>query len=310
MADEIKNVETVEQTPVEPAVPVDAKTQVDFNIKLHRIGRIWNVIGLSLLILVPIVAMIYYDVTPDFRVVLDGGMISIILVNFLSCLAEPIMYAPILGTNGEYLAFITGNLANLKIPCVVKAHEIVPTEQGSEEHELVSTIAVAVSSLVTIIVIAAVVLAIIITNAAASASGGKSLIDIINENPFLTPAFGCVVYALFGSLGGKYIVKNPKMALIPGGILVLISIVLALLGSNLGSTSLIVGIVMCAIFAVISFLLEKKKAKRKEEERRLAAIATGVSYERICEIEYYQRKEAEEAALAAKAAKKAARKRK
>ena len=171
-----------------------------------------------------------------------------------------------------------------------------------------STIAVAVSSLVTVVVIAAVVIAIIITNTVASATGGKSLIDYINENPFLTPAFGCVVYALFGSLGGKYIVKNPKMALIPGAILVLISIVMALLGSNLGSTSLIVGIAMCAIFAVFSFMREKKKAKRKEEERRLAAIATGVSYEKICEIEYYQRKDEEEAALQAKLAKKAAKK--
>ena len=98
------------------------------------------------------------------------------------------------------------------------------------------------------------------------------------------------------------------MALIPGAILVLISIVLALLGSNLGSTSLIVGIAMCAIFAVFSFMREKKKAKRKEEERRLAAIATGVSYEKICEIEYYQRKDEEEAALQAKLAKKSAKK--
>jgi uncharacterized membrane protein YfcA len=118
------------------------------------------------------------------------------------------------------------------------------------------------------------------------------------------------VYALFGSLGGKYIVKNPKMALIPGAILVVISIILALLGSNLGSTSLIVGIVMCAIFAVFSFMREKKKAKQKEEERRLAAIATGMSYEKICEIEYYQRKEDEENALAVKLAKKLARKKK
>ena len=309
MAKKLKKIESVSpETQVTPAVPEKAETIVDFNIKLHRIGRIWNTIGLALLILVPIVAMIYYKVIPDFRVFLDGGLISIILVNFISCLTEPVIYAPMLGTNGEYLAFITGNLCNLKIPCVVKAHEIVHTEQGSEEHELVSTIAVAVSSLVTVVVIAAVVIAIIITNAVASASGGKSLIDYINENPFLTPAFGCVVYALFGSLGGKYIVKNPKMALIPGAILVLISIVMALLGSKLGSTSLIVGIAMCAIFAVFSFMREKKKAKRKEEERRLAAIATGVSYEKICEIEYYQRKDAEEAALQAKLAKKTAKK--
>ena len=72
MAKKLKNVNS--------AVPENAETIVDFNIKLHRIGRIWNTIGLALLILVPIVGMIYYKVTPDFRVLLDGGMISIILV--------------------------------------------------------------------------------------------------------------------------------------------------------------------------------------------------------------------------------------
>lgn len=307
MDNEIKNVnaENVEEV---SAVPENAETIVDFNVKLHRIGRIWNTCGIILMLLVPIVAAIYYDVMPNWKVFADGGVITLIIINLGSGISEPVIYAPMLGTNGEYLAFLTGNLSNLKIPCVVKAHEIIETEMGSEEHELVSTIAVAISSLVTILVIAAFVLALIISDVVASSSGGMSFQGLIEANPFLTPAFGCVVYALFGSLGGKYMVKNPKMALIPGGILVALSIILSLMGSSLGSLSLMVGIVFCALFAVFSFLREKKKAKRKEEERRLAAIASGMSYEKICEIQYYQRKEQEEKLQAEKAAKKAKRK--
>lgn len=307
MDNEIKNVNLEENEQVS-AVPEDSETIVDFNIKLHRIGRIWNSIGIILMLLVPIVAAIYYDVMPNWKVFADGGVITLILINLGSGISEPVIYAPMLGTNGEYLAFLTGNLSNLKIPCVVKAHEIIETEMGTEEHELVSTIAVAISSLVTILVIAAFVLALIISDVVASKSGGTSFQGLIEANPFLTPAFGCVVYALFGSLGGKYMVKNPKMALIPGGILVAVSIILALLGSSLGSLSLMVGIVLCALFALFSFMREKKKAKQKEEERRLAAIACGMSYEKICEIEYYQRKEQKEKLQAEKDAKKAKRK--
>ncbi len=307
MDNEIKNVNTEETVEVS-AVPENAETIVDFNIKLHRIGRIWNTCGIILMLLVPIVAAIYYDVMPNWKVFADGGVITLILINLGSGISEPVIYAPMLGTNGEYLAFLTGNLSNLKIPCVVKAHEIIETEMGTEEHELVSTIAVAISSLVTILVIAAFVLALIISDVVASKSGGTSFQGLIEANPFLTPAFGCVVYALFGSLGGKYMVKNPKMALIPGGILVLLSIVLALMGSSLGSLSLMVGIVFCALFAAFSFLREKKKAKEKEEERRLAAIASGMSYEKICEIQYYQRKDQEAKLQAEKEAKKAKRK--
>ncbi len=307
MDNEIKNINLEENEQVS-AVPENSETIVDFNVKLHRIGRIWNTCGIILMLLVPIVAAIYYDVMPNWKVFADGGVITLILINLGSGISEPVIYAPMLGTNGEYLAFLTGNLSNLKIPCVVKAHEIIETEMGTEEHELVSTIAVAISSLVTILVIAAFVLALIISDVVASKSGGTSFQGLIEANPFLTPAFGCVVYALFGSLGGKYMVKNPKMALIPGGILVAVSIILALLGSSLGSLSLMVGIVLCALFALFSFMREKKKAKQKEEERRLAAIACGMSYEKICEIEYYQRKEQKEKLQAEKEAKKAKRK--
>lgn len=307
MDNEIKNV-NLEETEQVSAVPENAETIVDFNVKLHRIGRIWNTCGIILMLLVPIVAAIYYDVMPNWTVFADTGVITLIIINLGSGISEPVIYAPMLGTNGEYLAFLTGNLSNLKIPCVIKAHEIIETEMGTEEHELVSTIAVAISSLVTILVIAAFVLALIISDVVASKSGGMSFQGLIEANPFLTPAFGCVVYALFGSLGGKYMVKNPKMALIPGGILILISIILALMGSSLGSLSLMVGIVLCALFALLSFMREKKKSKEKEEERRLAAIASGMSYEKICEIQYYQRKEQEEKLQAEKEAKKAKRK--
>ena len=131
------------------AMSPEEKAFYDFNNKWHRIGRIWNTIGILLILSVPVVICLVFKVSPNWSVLANGGIIVLLLINAGSGISEPVIYAPMLGTNGEYLAFITGNLSNLKIPCVVKAHEIAETKLGTEENELVSTIAVAVSSLVT-----------------------------------------------------------------------------------------------------------------------------------------------------------------
>lgn len=227
----------------------------DYNKKWHTIGRIWNTIGILLIIAVPFVVCFSLKVSPNWAVFADGGIITLIIINLGSGISEPVIYAPMLGTNGEYLAFITGNLSNLKIPCVVKAHEIAETELGTEENELVSTIAVAISSLVTVLIIAVMVLCLAVS----------PLQQSIEKAPYLTPAFGCVVYALFGSLGGKYLVKNPKMALIPGVILIGLSALISGVThgeKNIGSLSLMVGIVFCALFAFAQIMINKKKAKK------------------------------------------------
>lgn len=254
-------------------------TIVDFNVKLHRIGRIWTSIGILLIISVPIIIGIYYNAEPDWSALINGAVISVALINVLAGIFEPIIYAPMLGTNGEYLAFITGNLSNLKIPCVVKAQEIAGTKIGTEENELVSTISIAVSSLVTILIIAIIVIPLAVS----------PLVETIEKNAFIKPAFGCVVYALFGSLGGKYVVKHPKLAAVPALILIVLSALLARFKISLGSVSLFVGIAVAMVFAAIQFVKEKNKLKRKEEMQRLEAIAAGMSYEQVLAIEKAQK---------------------
>lgn len=237
----------------------------DFGFKYHLIGRIWTAFAILLFISVPVAIGLYYNVTPDWRVFGTSAVLIPLIINFISGIAEPIIYAPMLGTNGEYLAFITGNLSNLKIPCVVKAQEICGTKPGTEENEVISTLAIATSSLVTVIAIAILVLCLAFTN----------LQNTIMQSKWILPAFSCVVYALFGSLGGKYVVKNPKLALIPAAIIVVLSIVLGVtgLGKGVGSAYLFVGIAVCGIFAAIKFASQKKKLLAEQEAQRLASIA-------------------------------------
>lgn len=171
-----------------------------------------------------------------------------------------------LGINSAYLAFITGNLSNLKIPCVVKAQEICGTKLGSKENEVVSTLSVATSTLVTTVIIAVFVLILAVSN----------METAINNTPWIKPAFACVVYALFGSLGGKYVVKNIKLAALPLAIIVAFSLILGFAAPKLGigSAYLFVGIAICAVFAILQVVREKKKAKLKEEQEHLEQIAS------------------------------------
>ncbi len=239
------------------------KVSMDYNLKSHIIGKIWMFAALIVFFAVPTTICLYYDVKPDMTVLGSTAVIIPFLINFLSGVFEPIIYSPMLGTNSAYLAFITGNLSNLKIPCVVKAQEICGTKLGTEENEVVSTLSVATSTLVTTLIIAVFVLILAVSN----------LQSKIVENEWIIPAFTCVVYALFGSLGGKYVVKNIKLAVFPLAIIVVLSIVLGVLNLNPGSAYLFVGIALCAIFGILQVVREKKKQKAQEETAHLEEIA-------------------------------------
>ncbi len=245
----------------------------DFNRKYHLIGRLWTLGAILLFIAIPLAIGIHYGVTPDWRVFGTSAVIIPFIINFLSGIVEPVLYAPMLGTNSEYLAFVTGNLSNLKIPCVVKAHEIYPTENGTEEHEVISTIAVATSTLVTVVIIAILVLCLAFSN----------LQGVVERETWIMPAFSCVVYALFGSLGGKYITKNPKLSIIPAAVVIVLSIVLGVtgVGKSVGSAYLFVGIAVCLLFAILQIMREKRKQRVKEEEEHLALIAGSHEIETI-----------------------------
>ena len=238
---------------------------MDYDLKSHIVGKIWMALAMLIFFAVPTTICLYFDVKPDMSVMGTIAVIVPFLINFLSGVFEPIIYSPMLGINSAYLAFITGNLSNLKIPCVVKAQEICGTKLGTEENEVVSTLSVATSTLVTTVIIAVFVLILAVSNVETA----------IKNTPWITPAFTCVVYALFGSLGGKYVVKNIKLAALPLAIIVAFSLILGFaLPKIVGSAYLFVGIGICAVFAILQVVREKKKAKLKEEQEHLEQIAS------------------------------------
>ncbi len=172
-----------------------------YNDKSHLYGRIWILTALALLLAVPVAICIYYDAWPQGSAVLKG-LLGVAPIFWTVAVIEVFTYGPMLGTGGSYLAFVTGNITNIKAPAALSAMENAGAKPGSEEGEVVSTIAIATSSIVTTVVIAVGVLLL-------------SVLTPILNSPVLTPAFDNVLPALFGGLAVVYISKNWKLSLAP-----------------------------------------------------------------------------------------------
>lgn len=189
----------------------------------HKIGKIASIAVLIMLVGAPFLIGKYLGAYPDIKAT-GKGFFSVGLIWMVSSVAEFLIYTPMLGSGGGYLAFITGNLINMKIPCAVNARDMVGAKSGTRENEIISTLSIATSSLVTILVLAVGVAAL-------------TPLRPLLQDPALQPAFDNVVPALFGAMAYKYYRKNMKIALIP---LVVMSLLFMFVPSLVGSTSFMI----------------------------------------------------------------------
>lgn len=212
----------------------------EYNEGLHRIGRFTLILSVAMLVAVPFIIGVLNGVMPDLAGFLKG-FANVGLIYIPVAIVEFLVYAPMLGTGGSYLSFITGNVTNMKIPCVMNSKDIAGTQEGTPEHEIVSTISVATSAITTTLVIVLGVILLV-------------PLQPILQTEALLPAFNNVVPALFGALGLKYFIKSPKIAIIP---LLLMSILCILVPAAIGQTSLLL-IPSGGLALLIGYILYKK----------------------------------------------------
>lgn len=195
----------------------------EYERSTHILGRISSAVTLVLLVGAPFVIGKYLGAEPDLGAA-GRGFLAVGLVWAVSSVAEFLIYTPMLGAGGGYLAFITGNLINMKIPCAMNAREIAGTKAGTPENEIISTLSIATSSLVTISVLALGVLLL------------QPLRPVL-ESPVLQPAFDNVVPALFGAMGYQYFRKQPSLAIVP---VIMMSLLFILAPSLTSQTSIMI----------------------------------------------------------------------
>ena len=209
-----------------------------FQAWAHKWGRVGTLIALLYMISIPFVVLSFYDCVPSFGEVINISTISILMIYIPVGFSEAISYTPILGAS-SYLTFITGNIMNLKLPCAVNAMKLARKEPNTPEGEAISSVAVAVCSIMTILILA---LAAILS---AWISPIFELPSVKTASNYLIPAlFGSLTLGLFASTSsGKKTVKNGVIGVVP---VIVIITVLALIVRIANGSSL---------FGMVGFLI-------------------------------------------------------
>lgn len=217
------------------------KKEMSYMDSVHRDGTIWNLAMMVLLLLFPVAVGLVFRALPDWQGLLMG-LVATAPMYWAVGIVEVITFIPMLGAGGSYLSFVTGNISNLKLPCAINALENAGVSAKSEEGELVSTISIAVSSIVTTVIIVIGVILIV-------------PLSPILENPILTPAFDQMLPALFGALGVALISKNWKLAIAPVALMLILFIFVDALDSSMVGIMVPVGVIFTII---VSRILYKK----------------------------------------------------
>ena len=215
------------------------KKELNYMDSVHRYGRIWGIIVAVALLSFPLILSFIFKTAPDFKV-LWKGIIATAPMYWAVGIVEIFTYVPMLGAGGTYLSFVTGNISNLKLPCAIDAMERAGVKATSEEGEVISTISIAVSSIVTTLIILIGVICIV------------PLTPIL-ESPVLVPAFDMILPALFGGLAVVFITKNAKLSIAPIALMLILFIFVPALNASTVGIMVPVGVVFTVIVARILY---------------------------------------------------------
>ncbi len=215
------------------------KKNMTYLESVHRDGRIWGICICLLIFAFPVTVGLIFSAMPDWAA-LGKGLLATMPMYWAVGLVEIFTYVPMLGAGGTYLSFVTGNISNLKLPCAIDAMERANVKATSEEGEIISTIAIAVSSIVTTIIIILGVIFLI-------------PLSPILDSPVLKPAFDMILPALFGGLAVVFVSKNLKLSIAPILLMLVLFIFVPALNSGTVGIMVPVGVIFTVIVARIMY---------------------------------------------------------
>lgn len=226
--------------------------------RLHIWGKTWGIIAAIAIISFPFALMIIYQTLPEWRGLLSG-LLAVAPMFWAVGTIEIFTYVPMIGAGASYLSFVTGNITNLKAPVALTALENAKVKAGTEEGEVITTIAVAVSSIVTTFIIAIGVLLIVLI---------RPVGDFL-QSEAIAPVFGNVLPALFGGLAVVYVSKNAKLSIVPMIMMLVLFIFVPFLNASTVGIMVPVGAAVTILVARILYkkgiIGEKYKVKKENE---------------------------------------------
>ena len=215
------------------------KLPVTYLESVHRDGKIWGFTLFAAILLFPIVVSLVFNALPNWGA-FGKGILTVGPMYWAVSVVEVITYVPMLGAGGAYLSFVTGNIANLKLPCALNAMEIAEVKPSSEEGEIISTISIAVSSIVTTLIIIVGICFI-------------TPLTPLLQSESLTSAFNQLLPALFGGLGVVFVSKNVKLAIAPIILMLILFITVPALNASTVGIMVPVGVIFTLIVGRIMY---------------------------------------------------------
>lgn len=160
-------------------------------------GRITNWTALVLCFSPALVLAVGFGLMPPFSAILSGFLAITSAVGVI-WFVEPISYFPIVGVAGTYMAFVSGNISNLRIPCAMIAQKAAGVEPGTDRGSIVATLGMAVSIIVNVIILAAGIFA------------GAQVLQQLPE--IVVKALQLLLPALFGAIFVQFAMSKLKLA--------------------------------------------------------------------------------------------------
>ncbi len=205
----------------------------DYFDRVHKWGILWNVGAVLMLLAIPTSMCVYLGVWPELQT-LAGVLLKLMALYWVTAVIEVFTYVPMLGAGSSYLSFVTGNITNLKLPVGIGAMEKANVRPNTEEGEVISTLAIGVSSITTTVIIAIGVIAF-----------APFLGMLTAEDSVFAPAFEWVLPALFGALFASYFAKHWKLIFAP----VIVGVIVLLFSPTMGVGTLMFITIVAAVAA-------------------------------------------------------------
>ena len=125
---------------------------------IYKWGMITNTLGIILAFLPAMVISVVFGITPSFSMIVAGSTLQLMSGTLVSWLVDPIAMYPMLGMPGMFMSFLSGNISNLRLPALAAAQQGANVDAGTEKGNVIATIGIAVSNIVSLLLITGAVL--------------------------------------------------------------------------------------------------------------------------------------------------------
>lgn len=214
--------------------------------KMNRIGKITGYLGVVVSFFPALALIVVYGSFPNLAA-LPTVAISVISSFGVLWFVEPISYYPVVGQIGTYMAFLSGNISNMRVPCASMAQVAAEVEPGTEEGSIVATLGMATSIIINIAVLTIGVVA------------GSKVLSMLPQS--VTDALNLLLPALFGALLMQFGIRHKAHALgiLALGILIWIGLTKGVFAWLPGASNYLATIV-CIFVSIAVMLIKTKKS--------------------------------------------------